>query len=190
MQTDTQLFSRIHISINTRPIRALKKVIKMTLTTKAINVLTSISRGASTREDIAAKLATSVPTVNGSLNALKRNGLVEDHEGTLSITPDAKPFLAKATPSTNGSARMTKMAAARSVFAKNVDKGRQFVLNLFRDSIGLTAAGASTYYQTLRQQNEHAGLAFQKSRKSNKVSTMTRVKATPAKTNSKKANRA
>lgn len=139
-----------------------------TLTPKALTVLASIAKSGSTRDDIAAALGVSVPVVNGSLTSLKRNGLVEidDETGNITRTPDADPYLkANGKAAKAPSATATKMDQARAIFNKYVDKGRQIVLEHFRTNVGLTQAGASTYYQTLRHENELAGMAFQKSKK-------------------------
>lgn len=139
------------------------------LTEKAKNVLAIIAAGASTRDEIAESMGVSVPVVNGSLTMLKRNGLVEiADDGAVSVTPDAADYVempeGKDTPAQRSSRPGSKMEQAREVFAKFVEQGRQAVLEQFRNTIGLTPAGAATYYQTLRHEAEAAGAAFQKSR--------------------------
>lgn len=145
----------------------------MTLTTKAQSVLAVIVKGANTRDAIATKLGVTVPVVNGSITALKRNGLVElDYgAGIVSPTPDASAYLAqmKETAKEGTPSAHTKMADARAVFAKFMDKGRQTVLEQFRTKIGLTPKGASTYYQTLRRENDMAVMAFQKAKAAGKT---------------------
>lgn len=136
------------------------------ITEKAQQVLVSISRGASTRDAIARKLGTSIQTVNGSITALKRNGLAEVHEdGQITLTPDANPYLGKRTaaaaPATGRSD--SKMTQARMIFERFAEReGRQGVLNRLRETVGLTAAGASTYFQTLRREAGIPAGAFQR----------------------------
>lgn len=132
----------------------------ITLTSKAQAVLAVIAAGAQNRDDIAKKMKVSVPTVNGSLTSLKRNGLVAiDDDGGITTTSGALAHLGGAMQSTRTPRTGTKMERARAIFNKYVDKGRQTVLERFRDNVGLTQAGASTYYQTLRSESEMGQLA-------------------------------
>lgn len=139
----------------------------ISLTDKAKTVLGVIASGLSSREDVAAKLKVSVPVVNGSLTSLKRHGLVEidDETGAITATPDAADHVGAQAPATRAVRTGTKMERARGIFDKYVDKGRQVVLEHFKNKVGLTQAGASTYYQTLRSQNEMAGMAYQKGKR-------------------------
>lgn len=130
------------------------------ITTKAQSVLTTIAAGSNTRETIAEMLGVSVPTVNGSLTGLKRHGLIKvDKEGSIVTTAAAKPFLTEgAAAPVQGHRAGTKMAEAAKLFNDKYAQGRQAVLAAFQDRIGLTKAGAATYYQMLRTQ---AGMAEQ-----------------------------
>ena len=46
----------------------------------------------------------------------------------------------------------TKMAHARIIFAKMINRPRAEVIDAFIDEVELTPAGASTYYQTLKSE--------------------------------------
>lgn len=143
--------------------------VNVNLTDKAKTILNVIAHGATSRDEIAESMGVSVPVVNGSLTALKRNGLIEldPTSGAVSITPDARPYLdppkmKQDIPTVEGKHHRpgSKMEQAREVFSQFVNDGRQAVLEQFRTSIGLTPAGAATYYQTLR--HETGAAAFQK----------------------------
>ena len=138
-----------------------------TITEKATAVLNAVAAGHHTREAIAAAMNVTIPVVNGSLTSLKRNGLVEidEEDGAVALTADAKPFItAKKGKAAKPSVREgTKMEAARQLFNSLFKKGRQAVLEAFREQVGLTKAGAVTYYQTLRgQAGMTQGVAFSK----------------------------
>ena len=141
-----------------------------TITEKATAVLNAVAAGHHTREAIAAAMNVTIPVVNGSLTSLKRNGLVEidEEDGAVALTADAKPFITakkgKAAAAAKPSVREgTKMEAARQLFNSLFKKGRQAVLEAFREQVGLTKAGAVTYYQTLRgQAGMTQGVAFSK----------------------------
>lgn len=48
----------------------------------------------------------------------------------------------------------SKMALAASIFNKRIDKDtRAEILERFQNDVGLTASGASTYFQALRQES-------------------------------------
>jgi hypothetical protein len=147
----------------------------MTLTSKAQAVLAVIVKGANTRDAIASQLGVTVPVVNGSITALKRHGLVElDYTaGIVTATPEAASVFGG---STTAVVRTSKMQEARATFAKYMDKGRQVVLEHFRIDVGLTPKGASTYYQTLRRENDMAVMAFQRAKSPRK--TLVAVKRT------------
>lgn len=138
------------------------------ITEKSQTVLNTIAKGVGTREAIAEKLGVTVPVVNGSLTALKRNGLIEiDDDGYITVTEDAAEFVStkpRAARAAAGEHRAgTKMAEAAKIFEKKFSNGRQAVLNAFMTQVGLTKAGASTYYQMLRSQAGMThGVAFQK----------------------------
>lgn len=137
----------------------------ITISDKAKTVLAAIIRGAHTRDEIAKKLGVSVPVVNGSITSLKRNGLVEvnDESGEILASPEAPAHAGVQARAPRAPRENTKMEQARTVFNKLYDKGRQVVLAQFRETIGLTAAGASTYYQTLRRETGAAS-AYQRSK--------------------------
>lgn len=136
----------------------------ISLPQKAQAVLSVIARGAHTRDAIATKMGVTVPVVNGSITALKRNGLVEvSDEGEIAVTPDASAYVTISGTGSRGPRPGSKMAQARSLFTKFADKGRPAVLEQFR-GIGLTEKGASTYYQTLRTEAVQAQAAKSKSR--------------------------
>lgn len=139
----------------------------ISITDKAKTILSVIASGLNSREDVAAKLKVSVPVVNGSLTSLKRHGLVEidDETGAITATPDAADHIGKVAASPRAVRTGTKMERARAVFDKYIGKGRQVVLEHFKTNVGLTQAGASTYFQTLRSQSEMAGMAYQKGKK-------------------------
>lgn len=133
------------------------------LTDKAVSVLRQIAKMARpTRDTVASKLGVSPATVNGSLTALKRHGLVEQNDdGHLKATPDAAEFIGKrATKGAAASTEPSKMDQARAIFNKNINKGRAAVLAAFQSDAQLTPKGASTYFQTLRTEAEAAGVAF------------------------------
>jgi DNA-binding transcriptional ArsR family regulator len=138
-----------------------------TISEKGHNVLRAIAVGNSTRELAAAALGVSIATVNGSLTSLKRNGLIEVSDaGQLTLTEDAAPFVKDVLAASKGprAARTgTKMEKAKEIFQRLIPSGRPAVLDAFRKEVGLTKAGASTYFQMLRAQSGMAqGVAFQK----------------------------
>jgi hypothetical protein len=155
-----------------------------TITSKAQEVLQVIANGNVTRDTVAGALDKSISQVNGSITQLKRNGLVEiDGEGNFSLTPDAGEFVtikgkrgrkpAVQVEAHQRAARTgTKMEAARNIFDKYFDKGRQFVLEKFQTNVGLTEKGASTYFQTLRHETGVAAPAYQRGKKPSNVATM------------------
>lgn len=135
---------------------------KTTITEKAQSVLNAIAAGNDTRDAVATHLGVSVPTVNGSITSLKRNSLIEvDDDGTITLTSAASEFVTvkksrrgAATPSVSGGHREgTKMAEAAKIFEKKFSAGRPVVLEAFMKQVGLTKAGAATYYQSLRTQS-------------------------------------
>ncbi|HEY6022312.1 MAG TPA: helix-turn-helix domain-containing protein [Candidatus Paceibacterota bacterium] len=135
---------------------------KTAITEKALSVLEAIAAGNDNREDVAAHLGTSVPTVNGSMTALKRHGLIEvDDDGNITLTDAASEFVTvkksrrgAATAAISGGHREgTKMAEAAKIFEKKFAAGRPVVLEAFMKQVGLSKAGAATYYQTLRTQS-------------------------------------
>lgn len=131
------------------------------ITDKGQNVLNAIALGHHARGDIASYLNVSAPSVNGAINGLSRNGLVDIHEsGDVFLTADAAEFVTVKVGSRGPRAPRTgtKMEQARGVFAQYASKGRQTVLAQFA-KLGLTKAGASTYYQTLRHEAEMAQAA-------------------------------
>lgn len=131
-----------------------------------------------TREKIARRLDQSIAQVNGALTGLKRNGLIEiDADGVITVTPDAAPYLSKRAGGTAERAPRTgtKMEAARAIFNKFAQKeGRSGVIDRLVAQVGLTAKGASTYFQTLRVQAGIPAGAFQRApRKQSTVSRKT-----------------
>lgn len=141
---------------------------KIAITAKSQAVLDAIAAGNDTREAIAESLNVSLPTVNGSLTALKRNGLAEvEDDGTITLTEDASEYITEGGVATvRGHRPGTKMAEAAKLFNDKFDQGRQAVLAAFQSRIGLTKAGAATYYQMLRTQAGMAhGVAFQRGKK-------------------------
>lgn len=141
---------------------------KIAITAKSQAVLDAIAAGNTTREDIAESLNVSLPTVNGSLTALKRNGLAEvDDDGTITLTEDASEYITGGGVATvRGHRPGTKMAEAAKLFNDKFGQGRQAVLAAFQSRIGLTKAGAATYYQMLRTQAGMShGVAFQRGKK-------------------------
>lgn len=130
------------------------------LSEQAVEVLRFVKKGANTRDKLATKMDVSVNKVNGSITALKRHGLVElDEDGILSLTEDAAQYIGKRgrpaaasddEPRTRAVRTDTKIAAARKIFDKHVNKGRAAVIERFQNDLDLTPAGASTYYQKFR----------------------------------------
>ena len=138
------------------------------ITEKATAVLNAIAAGHHSREAIAAAMDVTIPVVNGSLTSLRRNGLVEidEEDGDVALTADAKAYVTvktRAARTPSGPREGTKMEAARQLFNSLFKKGRQSVLAAFQEQVGLTKAGAVTYYQTLRgQAGMTQGVAFSK----------------------------
>lgn len=133
---------------------------KPTITEKAQAVLDAVAAGNDTREDVATYLGVSGPTVNGSMTALKRHDLINvDDDGTITLTSAASKFVTakkgrRVAPTVSGGHREgTKMAEAAKIFEKKFNAGRPTVLEAFVKQVGLTKAGAATYYQTLRTQS-------------------------------------
>jgi len=150
---------------------------KRSISEKAQSVLEAIAEGNDNRENVAYYLGISIPSVNGSLTGLKRNGLIEvEDDGTILLTEDADEFLPEGSPASRQYTPRpgSKMAHASKLFNRLFDKGRQAVLAAFRDQVGLTERGAATYYQTLRERSGMVhGVAAQKGRRSRRKSDRT-----------------
>ena len=156
---------------------------KFAITEKATNVLNAIADGCTTRDAVAEALMTSVNTINGSLTALKRNNIIKiDDDGNIELTSEASQYITteppKATqpapqeqkgqsgspagetqqpaPQQPGGREGSKMTAARQLFDKLVGQGkkRKDVIQSFQQEIGLTRAGAATYYQTIKHDHD------------------------------------
>lgn len=171
-------------------------------TQNGIAILGAVAKGNHDRGDIAKKLGFSIPQVNGSLRVLAQNGLVEiSQDGMVNNTPDASQFVqgngsktktVKASRAADESAtraprKGTKMEAARKVFTKFAERGRQVVLAKLQD-IGLTEKGSATYYQTLRAQSGMSvGIAAQKKAPAKAKIVKTKPSAAKKGVNSKKA---
>lgn len=122
---------------------------------KAQAVLEAIIIGkCHTREEIATHLKSTIPSVNGALTGLLRNGLVEVNvsTGSINATPDASMFV-KAAAHAAAPRSGTKMELATKIFEEHFNEGRKSVISLFQKSVGLTEKGAATYYQTLRERH-------------------------------------
>ena len=127
------------------------------LTPAATKLLGHISKGVNTREALAKKVRGTVASVNGSITALKRAGVVElDEEGTI------KQLLKMDQIEIGGAVERTprknsKAAKARTIFNRMHGQGKtraQILPKLV--ALGLTDKGASTYYQTMKKAADEA----------------------------------
>lgn len=156
------------------------------MNTKPLNeqaqlVLNAIAGGYGTRESIAERTKIEARSVNGTVNGLARKGLVEQHDGIITATPDGMAMAKVRKARTN-----TKMEKARQVFAKIMAKApagqaldRQAVLHTLMKECELTEKGANAYYQNLRKEQRHAtGIVFQQARRGPKVKKPAGGKAT------------
>lgn len=144
------------------------------ITEKNQLILNAIAKGNHSRGDIAEALAVSASNIYPNVSALKKAGLIEvnDTNGFIDLTEAAMEHV-----STRKQRTGTKMEKARQIFDKLAEKGRQAVLSKFIGDLGMTEAGASTYYQTLRTSS---GMAFQ--RKSHKGPKVVKTTKVPSKT--------
>lgn len=135
------------------------------ITEKAQLVLDAIAKGDNTRASIAKTLDVTIPVVSGSISALKRQGYVNEmDDGHLTASKSGSKN--RSNVEVDEHREGSKMAAAAEIFSKHFEKEpRAAIIERFMEDVGLTKAGASTYYQSLRRDVGAGTVAYQRRRK-------------------------
>lgn len=110
------------------------------------SILSAIAGGNTTTSAVATQMGVKVQVVTGSLAGLKKSNYVNVDAGVMSLTREGR----KACGITGGE---TKVFKAATIFKNGVKAklARKDIVEQFMTELGMSKAGASTYYQNVKK---------------------------------------
>jgi predicted methyltransferase len=112
-----------------------------TLSANAKMIVTALATSANSPAKLAEQLGVKIQVVTGSMAGLKKSGIVTFSEGVMALTAEGKKL---ATP-----AKVNKTTKALAIYNEGVaaKSPRKTIITRYMNELGLSKAGASTYYQ-------------------------------------------
>lgn len=113
------------------------------LSANAKLIVTALGTSTNSPAKVAEQLGVKIQVVTGSLAGLKKSGIVTFNEGVMALTAEGQK-LAGVKP-----AKVNKTSQALSIYKEGAatKSPRKVVITRYMNELGLSKAGASTYYQ-------------------------------------------